>query len=219
MTEREGFLQRWSRRKRERAEPGSPHATERDVTDLAARVAANHGDVTPPASAAATDIAVDLSKLPSIESITAATDIRPFLAPGVPAELSRAALRRAWAADPAIRDFVGLGENQWDFTAPGGVPGFGSLGNADEVRRMLAEIIREDHPRQAEQPQLPSQDSATPRSIASAPQAAGEARVEKLDAPQQSSNPMASLADNAAPQNKDDVDPQPPRRHGSALPE
>ena len=37
-------------------------------------------------------------------SITAATDIRAFLAPGVPAELTRAALRRAWTADPAIRD-------------------------------------------------------------------------------------------------------------------
>ena len=64
----------------------------------------------------------DLSKLPSLESITSATDIRAFLAPGVPQELSRAALRRAWAADPAIRDFVGLAENAWDFTDPNAMP-------------------------------------------------------------------------------------------------
>ena len=49
--------------------------------------------------------------LPATESITADTDIRAFLAPGIPAHLTRAALRRAWAADPAIRDFVGLAEN------------------------------------------------------------------------------------------------------------
>ena|SRR5437868_2471234 len=31
---------------------------------------------------------------------------------------------RAILADPAIRDFIGLSENAWDFTAPNGVPGF-----------------------------------------------------------------------------------------------
>ena len=69
----------------------------------------------------------DAANLPPIESIGAASDIRPFLAPGVPAELTRAALRRAWSTDPAIRDFIGLSENSWDFNAPDGVPGFGSL--------------------------------------------------------------------------------------------
>ena len=53
--------------------------------------------------------------LPPIGSIGAASDIRPFLAPGVPVDLTRAALRRAWSTDPAIRDFIGLSENSWDF--------------------------------------------------------------------------------------------------------
>ena len=69
----------------------------------------------------------DLSQLPSLDSITSTTDIRAFLARGVPAALSREALRRAWAADPTIRDFVGPAENAWDFTAPNGVPGFGPM--------------------------------------------------------------------------------------------
>ncbi|HEX2217149.1 MAG TPA: DUF3306 domain-containing protein, partial [Xanthobacteraceae bacterium] len=69
----------------------------------------------------------DVSMLPPLESISAETDIRAFLARGVPAALRRAALSRAWAADPAIRDFIGPSENAWDFTAPGGVPGFGPL--------------------------------------------------------------------------------------------
>ena len=51
--------------------------------------------------------ATDLD-LEVIESITADTDIRAFLAPGVPVQLTRAALRRVWETDPAIRDFVGL---------------------------------------------------------------------------------------------------------------
>ena len=33
----------------------------------------------------------------------------------------------ALIADPAIRAFVGLAENAWDFTAPGGVPGFEAM--------------------------------------------------------------------------------------------
>src|SRR5512145_1122218 len=47
----------------------------------------------------------DPSTLPSIDSIVAGTDIRAFLQKGVPAELTKAALRRAWSTDPVIRDF------------------------------------------------------------------------------------------------------------------
>jgi hypothetical protein len=75
----------------------------------------------------------DLANLPSIESIGAESDIRVFLALGVPAELTLAALRRAWSTDPMIRDFVGLSENSWDFDAPGGAGGFGLM-TAREVR-------------------------------------------------------------------------------------
>jgi hypothetical protein len=84
---------------------------------------------------------VDLSKLPPIESITAETDIRAFLASGVPPELTRAALRRAWSADTAIRDFVGLSENSWDFNAPDSMPGFGPLQMTDELRRQIARMV------------------------------------------------------------------------------
>jgi hypothetical protein len=62
--------------------------------------------------------------LPPIEAIDAGSDIRAFLAPGVPAELTRAALRRAWSADPAIRNFVGLSENSSELNALNGGSGF-----------------------------------------------------------------------------------------------
>jgi hypothetical protein len=41
------------------------------------------------------------------------------LSAGVPADLTRVALRRAWSVDATIRDFIGLSENSWDFNAGG----------------------------------------------------------------------------------------------------
>ena len=87
------------------------------------------------------ELPFDLASLPPIESITGASDIRAFLAPGVPPELTRAALRRVWTADPAIRDFVGLAENAWDFNAPGAIAGFGSLEMTDELRREVMRMV------------------------------------------------------------------------------
>ena len=85
----------------------------------------------------ATQSLFNVASLPPIESIGASSDIRSFLASGVPQDLTRAALRRAWVVDPAIRDFIGLSENSWDLNAPNSVPGFGSLIAAD-ARRLLA---------------------------------------------------------------------------------
>jgi uncharacterized protein DUF3306 len=127
------FLQRWSRRKRA-AENRAP-----EDADLSP-----DGKKTDTNAAAQSDAnlpAFDPATLPSIESITATSDVRAFLAPGVPEELTRAALRRVWVTDPTIRDFIGIAENQWDFTKPDGVPGFGSLELTPELRRMVASLI------------------------------------------------------------------------------
>src|SRR6185369_5387189 len=151
MTDRDnspkGFLERWSRKKidseREASEaPAEPLTTDvslPDDPDLAKPVA---NDTKAPVEAAPKP-EFDLASLPSLDSITAATDIRAFLGPGVPKELARAALRRAWSADPAIRDFVGLAENAWDFTDPNAMPGFGALPATEEVRRMIARVVGE----------------------------------------------------------------------------
>ena len=115
---KEDFLSRWSRRKRE-AEADAPSSE-------AARPVEARDAQEPPADAQA-EPDIDLSSLPPIDSITAATDITAFLRKGIPQELTRAALRRAWTSDPAIRDFVGLAENAWDFNDPTAMPGFGPL--------------------------------------------------------------------------------------------
>src|SRR5262249_4743692 len=75
--------------------------------------------------------------------IVAGSDIRAFLQKGVPAALTRAALRQAWVSDPAIRDFIEIAENQWDFTRPETIPGFGPLGATDEVQSLLAQALGE----------------------------------------------------------------------------
>jgi len=142
----ENFLSRWSRRKQARSEVEQtrPDPQVSPPDEAANKKSEPHADAEAnplPNEAAAHELAFDLSKLPAIESITAETDIRGFLAPGVPAELTRAALRRAWSADPAIRDFVGLAENAWDFNAPDGVPGFGALEMSEEVRRRIIEMV------------------------------------------------------------------------------
>ncbi|MHC2389590.1 hypothetical protein ACVIHB_004406 [Bradyrhizobium liaoningense] len=83
----EEFLARWSRRKREsQAELAKPAAAQ----------------PTPPPEVKDDEGEFDLSSLPSIDEINAATDITAFLGKKIPRDLSRAALRRAWATDPAI---------------------------------------------------------------------------------------------------------------------
>ncbi len=85
----------------------------------------------------------DAATLPPIESIDARTDITVFLRSGVPDELRLAALRRAWTEDPAIRDFKGPQENDWNFNDPNGIPGFGELGPEVDVKRTVAKILGE----------------------------------------------------------------------------
>ena len=131
----EEFLARWSRRKRE-ARAGNP-ASE-PAEPMEAR------DPTPP-SGSAEDLPtpdVDLSSLPPIELIDGGTDITAFLRRGIPQELSRAALRRAWTSDPAIRDFVGLAENAWDFNDPNAMTGFGPLDCSEaELGELVDRIV------------------------------------------------------------------------------
>lgn len=121
----EDFLSRWSRRKRESArEPAQQNAAATPDSESA-----------PAEAAAATEI--DPANLPAIESIDAGSNVSVFMRPGVPDDLTRAALRTAWVSDPAIRDFIGIAENQWDFNSEGAIAGFGSL-SAEEYARHLA---------------------------------------------------------------------------------
>ena len=171
MSEPDNFLSRWSRRKLEPSQPGDEAATPQSgqTDETTARASTSQEAV--PAPAQPQEPAFDLASLPPIESITAGTDIRDFLKPGVPLSLSRAALRRAWTSDPAIRDFIGIAENQWDFTAPDSIPGFGPI-DPEDVKRLLAHMVGPDKSADAsaaltgvesDVPQPPPPETATRR--------------------------------------------------------
>jgi hypothetical protein len=142
----EDFLARWSRRKRDaakdaakakdRVRPEQAAGHEEATTHSEREACDEHGDARGP-----TRPAFDPGSLPALEAITGETDIRAFLAPGVPAELTSAALRRVWVSDPMIRNFVGLADYAWDFNAQGSMAGFGALETSDAVRRQMAQLI------------------------------------------------------------------------------
>jgi len=167
MSGSDDFLRRWSRRKREsvKGASGSEADTIRpdEVVSAKDKEPEHEKQAALAPTSAKVDVAepiFDLTKLPPIESITATTDIRPFLASGVPAELTRAALRRAWLADPAIRDYIGLSENSWDFNAPG-TPGFDLSPPTGDLKRMVAEIMRSQPAEQPEQPPPEAKSDST----------------------------------------------------------
>jgi hypothetical protein len=149
MSDPDNFIARWSRRKRAAAEDQVGEKSAMPVPDAVAKDALAAEDAHRPGNAAEAcsggtqppELSLDLAKLPPVESITAESDIRAFLAPGVPPELTRAALRRAWSADPDIRDFIELCENSWDFNAPGAMAGFGPLQMTDELRRQVRRMV------------------------------------------------------------------------------
>jgi len=229
MSDQENFLARWSQRKLKRAD-------EIEDKPAAAEQPPAQGEKAIPAAAGVPDAKAppapefDLSKLPSLDSIGAASDIRPFLQPGVPSALRHAALRRAWAADPAIRDFVGLAENAWDFTAPGSMPGFGELGPDVDVKKLLAEIFRETPPDAQSPPdtsaaaQAPEQPAPFPdqsATTAGVPAAEEPAATEGQQVAAFKNDPLLQREEDIATQHIDSNESSPgikPRRHGSATP-
>jgi hypothetical protein len=205
----ENFLARWSRRKRETTAVDSPPQIE------------PAGPPNPaPTPVTAEKDEVDLSSLPSLESITGETDITAFLRKGIPQDLSRAALRRAWETDPAIRDFVGLAENAWDFNDPNAMPGFGPLDYTEEqvaalVNRIVGGVRSAADqlaaiPEQADQAELAASDET--------PEAVAHPEPARAGVPETSPQTLAALQPQSPERAADGEPAARPRTHGSALP-
>lgn len=131
-----GFLARWSQRKQEARNPEpKPEAPESENAAPGGLPAPQDDDV---------KADFDLSTLPKLEELTGSTDITAFLRKGVPEHLRNAALRKSWALDPAIRNYVSPAlEYAYDWNAPGGVPGGGELGAGVDVARLVSQIMGE----------------------------------------------------------------------------
>jgi hypothetical protein len=204
-----GFIARWSRRKREAAaEPDPPVAESAPVPDAPP---APEPEAARPACTIPNLPEIDLASLPPIETLTAESDFSLFLRPGIPATLRSAALRRMWSLDPAIRDYIGPVEYQWDFNAPGGLP----LGFAGEllgdVQKLLAQAIGQPDPDDAAKSAAEPDAEAPPEAEAAAP-----APAALPDAPPETAPPA-----DAAPVPLAETEPAPRpamRRHGGALP-
>ncbi len=223
MSDREDFFSRWSRRKREAAES----ANEPKQSDGEARAKSGDAPMAQNAAADPTGPAFNPATLPSIESITAETDIRGFLAPSVPPALMRAALRRVWTTELKIRDFVGLADYDWDFNAPGSMAGFGALESTDAIRQQMADLIGRDATEDSDRCSRIAE--ANPVSSGSVPDRSGplEPINDSITPPQNSGNQpnreatQPLKATNAPIDQRDRPDELPliaPRRHGQALP-
>jgi hypothetical protein len=216
-----GFLDRWSARKRAAeaeaeaarsagepsvgadAEPSEAGSVGTEGAEAEALAAEALGAETAEADAEA------IARLPSIDELTAETDLRPFLRRGVPAALKRAALRKMWTLNPAIRDYVDPARDYaWDWNTPGGVPGTGAL-SLPAAARALAALAGERPVRPAPRAEaqrettaaVPAGELVTAPVVATSEKAPPAERVEPLD--------VAAEAAPEAPAR---------RRHGGAMP-
>jgi Protein of unknown function (DUF3306) len=221
-----GFLARWSQRKQEANQPEPKPATP------AAESVESSGSPTPQGEDAAEEF--DLSSLPTLEELTGSTDITAFLRKGVPEHLRNAALRKSWALDPAIRNYVNPAlEYAYDWNTPGGVPGGGELGAGVDVVRLVSQIMGEPAAETA------SSDASSKDEAADSP---AEPSERDLSAKPQEDVPVQSLrrsgertaetepvsttggdaSEHAPTEETQPVQPvapqQPVRRHGTARP-
>jgi hypothetical protein len=129
------FLSRWSQRKQEAKQ------TKRDAP------AAEGAVPSKPVAESALEPEFDLSSLPKLEDLTETTDMTAFLRKGVPESLRNAALRKSWALDPAIRNYVNPAlDYAYDWNTLGGVPGNGDIGPGVDIARMVLQIMGDGQP-------------------------------------------------------------------------
>lgn len=165
----DGFLGRWSRRKREaqsRDLPSPPCGGELErgmppSTDVAPGTEGAAGAIPPPnpppqGEGSRAPVEPEIEP-PSLDLIDKDFDLAHWLKQNVPESWKLAALRRAWESDPAIRDFENPARDYaLDWNTPGGAPGYGPLSESDNVEEMLANIFGKP----PEPPESPAQIAA-----------------------------------------------------------
>ena len=199
----EGFLTRWSRRKRETFQTaeegddtGSASAEASEVQE-GAPLESRDGPSEDPELAAnrAAAEAVDL------ESLTYESDFTVFLKQGVPEALKNTALRKLWRSNPVLAVVDGLNDYDTDFrTANTMVDGFKSAwkvgrGYADKAEEVKAEMearaakaaeeqkaIEEERVREAQRDAVAGEDAPVDPEDGEAEQTVSEAGKQESDA-------------------------------------
>lgn len=225
MTSSENFVLRWARLKNEsdtglKTEAVGPEPQQQHVASV---------DTETPSLRQKDEAAeepFDPASLPSIEMITVDTDIRGFLQSRVPAALTRAALRQAWASDPAIRDFIGIAENQWDFNDPTAMPGFGPMRETDNVPALLARALSGGDKLADMIPEIPAPVENASPAVTDRESAHPDQSLQQTSGRQPVANAICNLSDDSIESTairndrvaEEDDSPQSHRSHGGALP-
>ena len=112
----DGFLERWSRRKRGDAADGDlgTEAAAAEAPLLSESGTAESGT----AESDAGDPEV-IAKLPDLDSLTEDTDFTAFFQDGVPEAIRRQALRKLWRLNPVFANLDGLNDYDEDYSALG----------------------------------------------------------------------------------------------------
>jgi hypothetical protein len=214
------FLSRWSQRKQEAKQPERDALADADVPSA-------------PVAESEVEPEFDLSSLPKLEDLTATTDITAFLRRGVPESLRNAALRKSWALDPVIRNYVNPAlDYAYDWNTPGGVPGSSEIGAGMDVTRLVSQIMGGGEsvpeppvsvadlrsPPAGDPTQVP--EHSAPQKIE--PDLPAQAVRLSSEAPKLSNTeeapPNKAAPEQASDQDSDAASQQPVRRHGSAKP-
>jgi hypothetical protein len=203
-----GFFARWSRRKHAQLRRKAMASPLKADTALAATVAADA-----PAKANEAPLPTANKGLPSMD-LTELGALRAALASGTLAEATRVALRQVWSSDPVIRDFIGLSENSWDFTAPGAMPGFGPLSSAQaqQLLARMSNVLQGNAPESMPKP--PPEPAQRRQAIETPAVMAPPADSLRSRAQDESTNHSALQQDGPEPGSQLIDSP----RHGSALP-
>jgi Protein of unknown function (DUF3306) len=215
-----GFLARWSLRKQQAKQP------DREAPDADAEAPSG------PAAEADAEPEFDLSSLPKLEDVTETTDITAFLRKGVPEHLRNAALRKSWALDPAIRNYVNPAlEYAYDWNAPGGVPGSSEIGAGVDVAQLVSRIMDGDEsthaPSAAEPGKEPASEAAQsgkhdatqkPPDLPTQALSLDNEAISMMEEPRNSEAGSGVETKRAKVSESDSIAPQQARRHGSAKP-
>jgi hypothetical protein len=216
-----GFLARWSQRKRQ----AKPPDREAPLADAKVTPAPSTEDDAEPE--------FDFSGLPKLEDVTATTDITAFLRKDVPEHLRNAALRKSWALDPAVRNYVNPAlEYAYDWNAPGGVPGNSEIGAGMDVGRLVSQIMGGGESTQEGSPSAEpgkepaseaapsSEDDATqkPPDLPAQALRSDHETISMMEEPRNSEAGSGVETERAKASESNSIAPQQARRHGSAKP-
>lgn len=214
-----GFLERWSRKKRAADEDAGKEPESDEPVEALAE---------PEVLESEEDLPDDevLNTLPSLDEITLDTNIMPFLQRGVPRAMKNAALRKMWLLDPRIRDHKDLAvDYAWDWNTPGGVPGSGGTVSAESVAKLVRSLFgppatKEPEAEAAlpEERQSESTESEPPVEAVAMPVDSVRKPEKREESPADRKDLAIARADVADDEQENTV-PVARRRHGGAMPE